>query len=74
MHNLKSSREKKIGFLLPKGTDVVYTHLGNIFKSGFKLWNRFRILQNLHRKCFCSLSQHWDMAYTVLAVYVMYTH
>lgn len=60
-------QRKKIGFLLPKGTDVIYTHFGNIFKNGFKLWNHFRVQQNLQSKCFHSLSQHWDMAYTVLA-------
>lgn len=60
-------QRKKIGFLLPRGTDVNYAHYGNIFKNGFKLWNHFRILRNLHRKCFRSLSQHWEMAYTDLA-------
>lgn len=63
----KIKQGKEIGFLLPEGIDVIYTHVGNIFKNGFKLWNHFRILHNLHSQCFCSLSQHWDVAYTVLA-------
>lgn len=62
-------QRKKIGFLLPKGTDVIYTHFWNIFKSGFKCWNHFRIQQNLQSRCFHGLGCycHWDMAYTVLA-------
>lgn len=63
----ETKQRKKMGFLLPKGTDVIYKHVGNIFKNEFRLWNHFKIPQNLHSKCFCSLSQHWDMAYTVLA-------
>lgn len=62
-------QRKKIGFLLPKGTDVIYTHFWSVFKNGFKCWNHFRIQQNLQSRCFHSLSWccHWDIAYTVLA-------
>lgn len=63
MHNLKSSREKKIGFLLLKGTDVIYTHFWSIFKNDS---NAGIILEysRISCRCFFSLSLywHWDMA------------